>query len=134
MGVILGRTIARSPLLQGPHIRPKETIRATVVGAGSHATTLSGSTIAYEGVDFPLKNLPVLSLTAEETAGTPQAVAQTVEKKLRWFWDDGEPSPVVLAFPGQHSPDFQTIERLAEGLLSGPCPLAAGGLAVAGGG
>lgn len=128
IGVILGRTIARSPLLQGPHIRPKETIRATVVGAGSHATTLSGSTIAYEGVDFPLKNLPVLSLTAEETAGTPQEVAQTVEKKLRWFWDDGEPSPVVLAFPGQHSPDFQTIERLAGGLLSGLAPLQQAGL------
>lgn len=123
MGVILGQTIARSPLLQGPHIRPKETIRATVVGAGSHATTLSGSTIAYEGVEFPLKNLPVLSLTDEEVSGSTQALAQAVEKKLHWFWENGHPSPVVLSFHGQHSPDFATIERLAEGLLLGLSPL-----------
>ena len=37
-----------------------ETIRATVIGAGCHSAQLSGSTVFYQNVDFPLKNLPVV--------------------------------------------------------------------------
>ena len=41
-------------------VRGAETIRATVVGAGAHSMEVSGSTIFYREVAFPLKNLPVL--------------------------------------------------------------------------
>ena len=37
-----------------------ETIRATVIGAGCHSAQLSGSTVFYQNVAFPLKNLPVV--------------------------------------------------------------------------
>ena len=37
----------------------EETIRATVIGAGSHSAQLSGSTVFHQNVEFPLKNLPV---------------------------------------------------------------------------
>ena len=37
-----------------------ETIRATVIGAGCHSAQLSGSTVFYQNVSFPLKNLPVV--------------------------------------------------------------------------
>ena len=37
-----------------------ETIRATVIGAGCHSAQLSGSTVFYQNVTFPLKNLPVV--------------------------------------------------------------------------
>lgn len=130
IGVLLGRAIAASKLLAVPHMRPKETIRATVVGAGSHTTTLSGSTIAYEGVDFPFKNLPVLSLSDEETDQAPDALSQTVEKKLRWFWEGGEPSPVVLALHGRRSPGFDEVARMAQGLETGLRPLRAAGYPV----
>ena len=63
LGVLLGRAIYQSPLCQGRFLRAKETIRATVIGAGSHATELSGSTIFYDRVRFPLKNLPVAALS-----------------------------------------------------------------------
>ena len=44
IGVLLGRAIAGSPAFQkAGRFRGAETIRATVVGAGSHATDLSGS-------------------------------------------------------------------------------------------
>ena len=127
MGVLLGRAIRRSKLFAAPHMQPLETIRATVVGAGSHATTLSGSTIAYEGVEFPLKNLPVLSLSEEETAQPAEALADTAAKKLRWFWEDGAPEPVVLALRGLPNPSFQEICRLADGLVPALEPLRAAG-------
>ena len=48
-------------------IESAETIRATVVGAGSHTTEISGSTITYTKEVFPIKNLPVLKLSEEES-------------------------------------------------------------------
>ena len=44
--------------------RAKETIRATVVGAGTHATDVSGSTIRYDKSYLPIKNIPVLKVSA----------------------------------------------------------------------
>ncbi|MFR0985665.1 MAG: ethanolamine ammonia-lyase reactivating factor EutA [Frisingicoccus sp.] len=48
MGVVLGETIRASRLFSDFRvIEAKETIRATVVGAGSYTTSVSGSTITY---------------------------------------------------------------------------------------
>ena len=60
MGPILGRAIRKSRLCQGEYRLGTETIRATVIGAGSHSTQLSGSTVFFRNIPFPLKNLPVV--------------------------------------------------------------------------
>ena len=67
IGVLLGRSIAANPDLAAlPQLEAAETIRATVVGAGTYTTTISGSTIDYVAELLPMKNLPVLKLTAGE--------------------------------------------------------------------
>ena len=54
LGVLLGLAIAASLAFQkAGRFRGAETIRATVVGAGSHATDLSGSTIFYRDGTSP---------------------------------------------------------------------------------
>ena len=59
LGPILGQTIRRSKLCHN-FILGKETIRATVIGAGCHSAQLSGSTVFHQNIPFPLKNLPVI--------------------------------------------------------------------------
>ena len=59
IGPLLGQAIRESRLCQGEYMLGVETIRATVIGAGSHSTQLSGSTVFHQHIDFPLKNLPV---------------------------------------------------------------------------
>lgn len=120
LGVLLGQAIAASGLWQGAHTLGRETIRATVVGAGSYATELSGSTIAYTGVEFPLQNLPVLTVTEREEAAPPEALAQAIAEKLTLFPPD---SPVALALRGQVSPPYGEIIRLAEGIARGLEPV-----------
>ena len=61
MGPVLGRVIRKSLLCRGEYRLGTETIRATVIGAGSHSTQLSGSTVFYRNIPFPLKNLPVVT-------------------------------------------------------------------------
>lgn len=69
IGVLLGRSLANGRLARGtPILRGDETIRATVVGAGTYTTTISGSTIHYADRLLPIKNLPALRLTPEEQA------------------------------------------------------------------
>ena len=121
LGVLLGQAIRHSKLLEGKNVRGRETIRATVVGAGNHATDLSGSTIFYRGIDFPIKNLPVISLTDAEVAD-PQ-LPQTLQKKLSWFQEEHDLTPVAIACSGIASPTFAQVQQLAHRLFDGLQPL-----------
>ena len=128
IGVLLGRAIAASPAFQkAGRFRGAETIRATVVGAGSHATDLSGSTIFHRGVTFPLKNLPILRLTAAEEQGDAAALARSIRDKLGWFADESGLSQLVLALRGEDNPSYLRIRALARGAAEGLAPLGAAG-------
>ena len=92
LGPELGQTIRRSRLCSGEFMLGSRTIRATVIGAGCHSAQLSGSTVYYQNMEFPLKNLPVArSLSQEE--------------------------PAVLALEGMESPSYDQLRQLAERIL-----------------
>ena len=119
MGVLLGRAIAASPAFQRAGIvRGAETIRATVVGAGSHSTQVSGSTIFYRNVEFPLKNLPVLRLTEDEER-SGDALASALRDKAGWFADQGGMTQIALSLRGEPNPAYGRIRDLARGIQSG---------------
>ncbi len=73
IGPALGNAIRRSRLCQEDYHLAKNAIRATVIGAGSYSTQLSGSTVFHQNVTFPIKNLPVVmsidQLNALDTPG-----------------------------------------------------------------
>ena len=76
LGPILGQAIRQSLLCAGNFRLGSETIRATVIGAGCHAAQLSGSTVFYRNVLFPIKNLPVVTNIADlATLDGPGALA-----------------------------------------------------------
>lgn len=118
MGLLLGKAIRDSRLCTDLKvIESAETIRATVVGAGSHTTKISGSTITYTRSLFPIKNLPVLKLSKEEEA--PQCMAKSIQKKAEWFRVEDRLEPLAVAFAGDSNPSFSLIQEYAHGLLGG---------------
>lgn len=120
IGILLGNAIRQSKLMsEFQLVQPEETIRATVVGAGSHTTEISGSTITYTEDLFPIKNIPVLKLTSDEETFEVQQLSQTIKQKLDWFKVDGTVENVAIAFRGKQSPSFQEIQQYGEGLLLG---------------
>lgn len=122
IGILLGQAVQNSPALSKfQRFQSRETIRATVVGAGSHITEISGSTIEYDPEVLPLKSIPILKLLPEEES--PQAMRKAIQKKLDWFRVDGELQQVAVAFLGPVSPSFAEIEQMAEALLDGLDPL-----------
>ena len=52
------------------HLRePAQTVRATVIGAGAHTLSLSGSTIWVSAASLPIKNLPVAHTLLQDVPG-----------------------------------------------------------------
>ena len=102
LGPELGKTIRESSLCSGEYILGTETIRATVIGAGCHTTRLSGSTVYYQNITFPMKNLPVLNISE---------VSSIKESQFR------QEEQGVVSMEGIHSPSYRQVAELAEELV-----------------
>ena len=94
IGPQLGQAIRKSLLCRGEYALGKNTIRATVIGAGCHSAQLSGSTVFYQNVKLPLKNLPTAVFTLQEQLS--DQLPQLIEERLSRYDTD----TVVLSFPG----------------------------------
>ena len=95
LGPELGSAIRQSTLCKGEYVLGAETIRATVIGAGCHSTQLSGSTVYHQNIQFPLKNLPVVT----------------------WAAFPKPTETAILSMKGIQSPSYRQVAELAEMLL-----------------
>lgn len=120
IGVLLGEEIKNSILTKEINLAPAvETIRATVVGAGSHTTDISGSTITYTEDIFPVKNLPILKLSKEDESKGFDAMKDAIREKLKWFNLENEVQQVAIALNGLKSPSFFEIQELSKAIIDG---------------
>jgi ethanolamine utilization protein EutA len=99
LGPALGQAIKKSRLCQGQYLMGEHTIRATVIGAGCYSTQLSGSTVYHRNISFPVRNLAVVPVTAEDDW----------EQSLQRYDGDG-----VLYLTGVASASYQQLVCLAE--------------------
>ncbi len=114
IGVLLGQAIRRGRFLSDFRlIQAKETIRATVVGAGSYTTSISGSTISYSDNVLPLKNVPVLKLSDDEQIRLFSGDIQFLRDKISWFMKQSDTKNLVLGFTGYRNPSYNEIGTLA---------------------
>ena len=113
MGGALGTAIRESLLCRGEYMLGSETIRATVIGAGSHSARLSGSTVFCRDVPLPLKNLPVAVFSSREQDAPelPRLIQQRTGQADAPF--------VVLAMPGYSQATYAQVQVLADKILQG---------------
>lgn len=120
LGILLGQAIKNCEALKKVNVvKSLETIRATVVGAGSHTTEVSGSTITYTSEAFPIKNLPVLKLSLDEETGNATRIANAIRSKLNWFKLENDLQKVAIAMTGKKNPAFSDIQEYAKGFVDG---------------
>ena len=114
IGVLLGRAIRESRLFTDfQKMEPGETIRATVVGAGTYTTTISGSTITYSGDIFPLKNIPVIKLDEELQEACFAGETEPVFRRIQWVLGQNDAERFILAMPGKRDPGYTEMKRAA---------------------
>lgn len=121
IGVLLGRALrdALKPHMQRL-LRPVETLRATVIGAGMYTTELSGSTITYSDGLLPMKNVPIVKLTPDEESAGEDDFAALVRARLGWYDAD---SPVALSLTGVQNVRFDVVQDYARRILTALQPV-----------
>jgi len=100
-------------------VKPGETIRATVIGAGTHSVNLSGSTITVREESLPLKNVSVISPFPEGIPESAELIAECVQRVVERVVSDGSTQYVALAMDGPEVVTFTAIQTLADGLIKG---------------
>ena len=103
-----------------PLLEPRERIRATALGAASHAMQMSGDTIFLSSHArlLPRRNLPVVRPAIDLSGDIdPSALAGAIraERKLLG-WHDRE---VAVALPWRGAPTHARLHALAEGIVGG---------------
>ena len=119
VGPLLGRSIADHPAFPAASlIRPVETIRATVVGAGSYTTVLSGSTIYFTDLTlFPARNLPAFVPGEEAELACLAGDGGKLAEEGAWFRRESGTDRIMVCLSRTGRPGYQALCRLADGLL-----------------
>lgn len=113
IGPLLATALHEHPRLREMNVQfPAQTVRATVIGAGAHTLSLSGSTIWLEGVALPLRNLPVAIPVdeADLVAARQQALMQLDL--------DPQTDAYVLALPSSLPVRYAALLTVIDALLA----------------
>lgn len=120
IGIVLGEAIGQSKLIKEKKlIKAAETIRATVVGAGSHTTDVSGSTITFTEDILPLKNVPILKITKEEEKLPSKELIELIKNRIGYFSLKKDKQLVGIALSGQSNYSFKEIQSLSKTIIEG---------------
>jgi len=123
IGETLGAAIRNSGFYKEYRVlKPMETIRATVIGAGIHTMELSGSTIEYTDKTLPVQNVPIIKLTLDDelmVEGSYPYIADAVAKKLNWYKIDNDYQTAALSLKGVQNPSYKQIQILCAALCEG---------------
>lgn len=121
IGILLAKELKNSLLYeemdqksQGKLLPQKETLRATVIGAGNYAIHISGSTISCYDGNFPYKNVAVvhISLTCKEEI---RNIKGEIREQLWLLFEQEKELPLfAISFAGIPRPKFYEVEDMAE--------------------
>lgn len=126
IGVLLGYEIKNHPAFAGVKLyTPLETIRATVVGAGTCTTEISGSTISYAQGLLPIKNIPIVKVPDDDER-SPAAVEASVKFQIPLYMEDGNIEQAAISLSGEGYKSFAAVQELAQALISGAAAVIAG--------
>lgn len=119
IGIILGQAVKKSSLTKDfSLILSKEMIRATVIGAGTYTTTISGSTITYTDHLFPIKNVPVMRLDKAAEEACYHGKSELLKERIRWFMSQNGTDFMIMAMEGLDNPSYVQIRQAAEAIAA----------------
>ena len=131
IGPMLGQQVRRVFDAAGVElVRPAETIRATVIGAGSRTVDVSGSTISADDTLLPLTNIPVVVPFAEGIPEQADDIAEAVFQSANQYEEEEAPEQIAVGIRGQTYLNYPTVQLLAKGILGGLARTVRAGLPV----
>lgn len=120
IGPFLGRAFRNSRLSKNNTLlKPEQTIRATVVGAGTQTVNVSGSTIFIKPSLLPLRNIPVAKLVWDDFPKNYEEISNGIKEIIKRYELANKLSPLALSIPCPEELSFENIERMAKGIYHG---------------
>lgn len=103
-------------------VQAKETVRATVIGAGMQSTEISGATVHLDAKLLPIRNLPVLKVEVtapmqDNSLLLAEFLQETMQAGAKLFDQEGSP-PFALALCGLTIVHYSLLQRLSEHIYS----------------
>lgn len=116
IGVLLAESIRECSWAKNSKIiSSEETIQATVIGAGSYTTSVSGSTITFsDDAIFPLKNIPAFVVSKEEEEKLLQGECEGYEKEAAWYLEQSRADNIAFILSHIERPSYKQILQMAE--------------------
>jgi ethanolamine utilization protein EutA len=106
-----------TPRLESPVIELPHKIRATVIGAGAYSLSISGcSGFKDDQVTFPIRNIPVVRVDAEQSQLSVQHVVSQINASLKRFdLNEGEET-IALYFKDPVRVSYPQLELFAQSI------------------
>jgi ethanolamine utilization protein EutA len=126
-GLLAAALSSHEAVRSWPVLEPAEDLRATVVGAGTESTTLSGRTISLESALLPLRNVPIAS-TGDVAELEESALAARLETALSGFddlYDLADLDAVGLAIENVGPLEYDRLRTIADALAAALEPIPA---------
>ena len=103
--------------LDSPVIEPPNKIRATVIGAGAHSLSISGSSgFTDDRITFPMKNIPVIRVDVDRSKlSIPHVVTKIREAFGRFDLEEGQET-VALYFWDPVKNSYPKVELFAKSI------------------
>lgn len=119
IGQILAKELQQNQILQSfTWIEPIETVRATVLGAGTQTTEISGATIQVSPHELPIKNLPVYNFNFQSNLEKGLEDFQTAIKNAIDMYDASREGQNFALFISELPyMGFRDIQQLAEVIM-----------------
>ena len=116
VGPLLAESLRKHAVLNSYEIvPPAETLRATVLGAGTQTVTLSGSTIWAERQILPIKNVPVIRPILSSTL-VSDSVSTAISEAVRRWDINLLTDPFAIALELNRTLDYTLLTQVANGL------------------
>lgn len=107
------------PKLDGPVIEPENKIRATVIGAGAHTLSISGSSgFMDDQLSFPMWNVPVIRVDLEQSELSLSHVISEIDRSFKRFDLSEGAETVALYFKDLTHNSYQKLELFAHAVES----------------
>lgn len=118
IGPLLAEALSQNSGMQSLKLaQPKQTIRATVIGAGAHTLSLSGSTIWLKDVALPIRNVPVIQTRISGIDLQPQALIEDWEFAIKQHDLDPLLDICALNLPKDLAVAYKEIQKCVEALV-----------------
>ncbi|SDD59183.1 ethanolamine ammonia-lyase reactivating factor EutA [Sporomusa acidovorans] len=98
-------------------LKPKETIRATVIGAGAQTVDVSGSTIYVDNDILPLKNVPVIIPFIDTIPDTADSIGTAIKNAVGNYLEQGINECFAIGLTSQQYLSFRRIKEIAKAIV-----------------